>query len=130
MEFEIRVLHVVPVLLLSSSAASAYEPYMNLGQGVICDTLKQVERFAALRSEGKNAEGALQAVNNDITAHNACAFALVKFTGGNPVASLSINGKPASVLEITVHAFNNGTAWNEISATVQYILVPEKGLIA
>ena len=73
MEIEMRVLHVVPILLLSCSAASAYEPYMNLGQGVICDTLNQVERFAALRSEGKNAEGALQAVNNDITGHNACA---------------------------------------------------------
>ena len=125
-----RAFRVASVLLFLSSPASAYEPYMNLGEGVICDTPKQVQRFAALRAEGKNADGALQAVNNDITDHNACAFARVKFTGGHQVASLSINGKPASVLEITVHAFSNGAAWNEISATVQYILVPEKGLIA
>jgi hypothetical protein len=43
---------------------------------------------------------------------------------------LSINGRPASVLEIKVYAVNHGAAWSEVSATVQYILVPEKGLIA
>ena len=103
---------------------------MSVGRGVICDTLRQVERFAALRSDGKETEVALELVNHDVTARNACAFALVKFTGGELVARLSINGRPASVLLITVHAFSNGSAWNELAETVQYILVPEKGLIA
>jgi hypothetical protein len=113
-----------------NSGASANEPDLIVGQGVICDTLKQVQRFVALRSDGKEAEEALKAVNQDVTDPNACGFGLVKFTGGQPVALLSINGKPASVLEITVHAFSNGSTWNEVSETVQYILVPEKGLIA
>ncbi len=133
-----RAFHVAPVLMLLCFPASAREsdvglgrePSVGVGQGVICDTLKQVERFATLRSDGKEAEVALEAVNRDVTGPGACAFGLVKFTDEKPVARLSINGRPASVFEITVHAFNRGSTWNEVSATVQYILVPEKGLIA
>lgn len=123
---------LIPILLCfpASATVSAQEPDMNVGHGVVCDTLKQVEQFAALRADGKEAEVALRAVNRDIAGPSACAFGLVKFTGEKPVARLSINGKPASVLEITVHAFSSGSSWNKVSATVQYILVPEKGLIA
>lgn len=125
-----RAFRVASILMLLCFPASAHEPDVNVGQGVICDTLKQVQRFAALRSDGKEAEQALRTVNHDVTGPNACSFGLVKFTGGQLAARLSINGKPASVLEITVQAFSYGSAWHEISETVQYILVPEKGLIA
>ncbi len=125
-----RAFHVIPFVVLLGVPASAHEPDMSVGQGVICDTLKQVEHFATLRSDGKEAAVALQTVNRDVTGPNARTFALVQFTDEKPVARLSINGRPASILEITVHAFNSGSTWNEISATVQYILVPEKGLIA
>lgn len=125
-----RASRVAPILVFLCLPASAHDPDMSVGQGVICDTLQHVQRFAALRSNGKEAGAALQDVNQDVTGPNGCAFWLVKFTGAQPVARLSINGKPASVFEITVHAFSIGSAWNEISATVQYILVPEKGLIA
>jgi hypothetical protein len=127
-EFEMRAFRVAFILVLLAAPASADET--NVGHGVICDTLEQMEHFAALRSDGKEAEVALQAVNHDVTGPNACTLALVKFTDGKPMARLSINGRPASVFEITVHAVSNGYAWNEVSATVQYILVPEKGLIA
>lgn len=136
-EIEMRAFRVVPIFALLCFPASAHEfpasahgPDMSVGHGVICDTLKQVEHFAALRSDGKEAEEALQTVNHYVTGPGACVQRLVKFTGGERVARLSINGKPASVLEITVHAFSNGGAWNDVSETVQYILVPEKGLIA
>lgn len=125
-----RAFRVVPIFALLCLPANAHEPDMSVGRGVICDTLKQVEHFAALQSDGKEAEEALKTVNHDISGPSACALRLVKFTGGDRVARLSINGKPASVLEITVHAFSNGGAWNDVSETVQYILVPEKGLIA
>lgn len=127
-EIEMRAFRVAFILVLLAAPASADET--NVGHGVICDTLEQVEHFAALRSDGKEAEVPLQAVNHDVRGPNACTWALVKFTGGKPMARLSINGRPASVFEITVHAVSNGSAWNEVSATVQYILVPEKGLIA
>src|SRR5215469_1069431 len=118
----------------SVTRASDYEDpagtEMNVGRGVICDTPRQIERFVALRSDGKDAEAALQVLNNDIADPNACAFTFVKFTDGEPIARLSMNGRLASILQITVHVFSNGSVWNDVSATVQYILVPEKGLIA
>jgi hypothetical protein len=127
----LRAFRGAPIIMLLCSPISAHELDLSVGQGVICDTLEQVEHFAALRSEGKNSEVALQVLNHDVATPNACVFALVKFTGGDePVARLSINGRPASVLAIKVRAVNYGSAWSEISATVQYILVPEKGLIA
>jgi hypothetical protein len=128
---EMRSFRVAFIIMLLCSPASLHEPDLSVGQGVICDTLEQVERFAALRSDGKDSEVALQVLNRDVVGASACAFALVKFTGGDePVARLSINGRPASVLEIEVRAVNHGSAWSEVSGTVQYILVPEKGLIA
>jgi hypothetical protein len=121
---------VAPIFLLLCFPANAEQLDMNVGHGVICDTLKQVEHFAALRSNGKEADVALQTVNQRVPGPTACALRLVKFTGGKPVARLSINGKPAFVLEITVHAFSNGHAWSYASESVQYLLVPENGLIA
>lgn len=101
---------------------------MAVGRGVMCDTLQQVERFATLRSDGKEAEVALRTVNNE--AGGACSFGLVMFTGGAPVAQLSVNGRPVSVVEIAVHAFNYGSGWKEVPEVVRYTVVVEKGLIA
>jgi len=123
-----RAFRVAAVLMLLCFPASAHES--GVGQGVICDTLEQVQRFAALRSDGKKADTALQVVNHDVRGRNACAVAMVKFSGGEPVARLSINGRPATVLQVTVNAVGSGSAWNELSETVQYVLVPENGWIA
>ncbi len=112
------------------SPAVAGEPDMNVGHGLICDTLKQVERFATLQANGEEANEALETVNRGVAGAPACAIGLVRFTDDNLVARLSINGKPASVFKITVHAFSRGSDWSEVWATVQYILVPEEGLIA
>jgi hypothetical protein len=54
----------------------------------------------------------------------------VLFTGGEPVATLSMMGRSVSILEITVHAFGNGAAWTQVPAIVQYTVVTEKGRIA
>ena len=103
---------------------------MELGRGVICDTPQQAERFATLRSGGKDTEVALRAVNDEIKVGRACGLASVLFTGGEPVARLSMMGRSVSILEITVHAFGNGAAWTQVPATVQYTVVTEKGRIA
>ena len=128
-EIEMRAFRVVFLLMLFCSPASAYELNM-VGQGLIRATLEQVQRFAALRSDGKENETALQVVNHGFMGRSACAFASVKLSGAEPVARLSINGRPATVLQVTVNAFSDGSFRDELSEAVQYILVLEKGWIA
>lgn len=108
--------------------ANAPQPEIDVGRGVLCDTPKQMERFVALRDNGKEAEIALQTVNNE-SRIPACNVAFVMFTGGKPIAELTIHGKRVSVIEITVVAISNGSAWRKIPATTQYTAVVEGGRV-
>jgi hypothetical protein len=139
-----RALGVVPLLMFACLPANAQQTAqqqtaqqqtaqrqnMTVGSGVICDTARQAERFATLRSDGKEAEVAIHAVNDETKDGGACRFAIVVFTGGEPVAEISVNGRPVAVLAITVHAFGNSHSWSQVPATIRYALVTEKGLAA
>jgi hypothetical protein len=108
--------------------ASSQEQTMGVGRGIICGTPQQAVRFARLRSDGKDANVALRTVNDEIA--GACSFGMVMFTKDVPVAELSVNGRPVSVVEITVHAFSYGATWKDAPDVVRYTIVMEKGLIA
>ena len=136
MEAEMRGILQVPLLLtlfcLPSNAqeqtSKVPEQTVDVGRGVLCDTAQQMERFVALRDNGKEADAALQTVNEE--AHiTACNVALVMFTGGKPIAELTIRGKLVSVIEITVHAISNGSAWKKIPGITQYTAVVEGTVI-
>jgi|SRR5436305_5569929 hypothetical protein len=102
---------------------------IEIGQGVICDTLQQVERYVALRGNGAETNGALRTVNDE--AHvAACSVAQVMFTGGARVGGMTVQGRLLSIMQISVHAFVNGPAWMKIPATVRYTVTAEKGRIA
>ena len=93
---------------------------MEIGEGVICDTLQQVERYVA--------NAALQTVNGE--AHvPVCSVALVMFSAGARVAGLSAQGRLLSIIKINVHAFGNGSVWMKIPATMRYTVTAEKGQI-
>jgi hypothetical protein len=102
---------------------------MDVGGGVICDTAQQIERFVALQSDGRETDVALQTVNDEVQDATACSLALVMFSGGRSIGRLAVKGKPVSILEITVHAFGNGSAWRQIPAVVRYTVVAEKGMV-
>ena len=69
-------------------------------------------------------ENALETVNDE--AHlTACNVALVMFTAGKPTGELIIRGKLVSVIQITVHAISNGSAWKKIPELTQYTAVVE-----
>jgi len=125
MEAEMRRIVQVPLLLmLFCFPAKAQEQTMEVGRGVLCDTAQQMQRFVALRGDGKEAEVALETVNNE--AHiTACNVAVVMFTGAKPIGELAIRGKLVSVIEITVHAIGTGSAWKKIPGITQYTAVVE-----
>ncbi len=102
----------------------------NVGRGLLCDTSQQAERFVTLRNDGKDAEVALQNVNEEAHKSNACGIALVVFTGGEPIAHQSIRGRPVAIVPITVHAISNGAAWKEVPPLAQYAVVVEEGAAA
>ena len=111
-------------VLPSKAQELKQELKMDIGRAVFCDTARQLERFVALRDNGKDAAVALETVNEE--AHiTACNVALVMFTGAKPIGELIIRGKLVSVIEITVHAIRNGSAWRKIPETTQYTAVVE-----
>jgi hypothetical protein len=123
------------ILLLCCLPAMAQEPLssaaqekIEIGQGVICDTLEQVERYVALRGNGAESSGALQKVNDE--AHvAACVVALVMFSPGAHLTDMTVQGKLLSIIQINVHAFGNGPVWTKIPPTVRYTVTAEKGQV-
>jgi hypothetical protein len=101
---------------------------VEVGRGVICDTLQQVLRYVALRGNGNETNVALRTVNDE--AHvAACSVAQVMFTAGERVGGLTVQGRLLSIMQINVHAFVNGPVWMRIPATLRYTVTAEKGQI-
>jgi hypothetical protein len=122
---------VTMLLMISCLPLKAQEQQsMDIGHGVICDTREQVERYVALRGNGKDTAVALQTVNYEAHDARACNVALVMFTEPKPIAAQVINGRQVSIVQITVHAFGNGSAWKQVRAIVQYTVATEKGQVA
>jgi hypothetical protein len=129
-------LQLAIVLVLSSLPAQAQEDTspkapekLEVGQGVICDTLQQVERYVALRGNGAEINVALQTVNEQARVP-VCSVALVMFSAGARVAGLSMQGRLLSILQINVHALSNGPLWVRIPTSIRYTVTAEKGQIA
>jgi hypothetical protein len=124
----VLALSCLPALAQQESASRAQDK-LEIGQGVVCDTLQQVERYAALRGNGAETTVALQTVNDE--AHvPACGVALVLFSAGERVGGLTAQGRLLSIIQIKVHAFGHGPVWTAIPATIRYTVTAEKGQIA
>jgi hypothetical protein len=123
------------VLLLTCLPAKAQEDLppkapdkIEIGQGVICDTPQQVERYVSLRGNGTETNVALQTVNEE--AHvPVCSVARVMFSAGARIAGFSLQGRLLSIIQINVLAFGNGQVWMKIPATIRYTVAAEKGQI-
>jgi hypothetical protein len=114
--------------MAQEQVSSAAQEKIEFGQGVICDTLEQVERYVALRGNGAETNGALQKVNDE--AHvAACGVALVMFSPGAHVADMTVQGKLLSIIQINVLAFGKGPVWMKIPKTVRYTVTAEKGQV-
>jgi hypothetical protein len=123
----IAMLSCLPAMAEESLPPTAPQK-IEIGRGVICDTLQQVERYVALRGNGKETNVALEAVNEE--AHVAvCSVALVMFSAGPRVGGLTAQGRLLSIIQINVLAFGNGPVWMKIPATIRYTVTAEKGQV-
>jgi hypothetical protein len=132
MRFPVRVPMLLMLSCLPSMAqgqlSSAVQDKIEIGQGVVCDTLEQVQRYVALRGNGAETSGALQTVNNEAR-NGACGVALVMFSAGAHVADLTVQGKFLSILQINVHAIGKGPVWMKVPDTIRYTVTAEKGQV-
>jgi hypothetical protein len=71
----------------------------------------------------------LKRTNAEAHKRSACNYLVVKFSASKPLGAMTVRGKELSIMEITVHAFNNGSSWMAVPATVQYTVVAEKGVV-
>jgi hypothetical protein len=122
------ILSCLPATAQEESATKAQEK-LEIGQGVVCGTLQQVERYVALRGDGAETNVALQTVNDEARVP-ACSVALVMFSIGARVGGLTVQGRLLSIVQIKVRAFSNGPAWMQIPETIRYTVTAEKGQIA
>jgi hypothetical protein len=126
----------VPIFLVLSclplhaqEQADSPRRWLEVGQGIICDTPEQVERFVALRGDGMDVTVALQTVNDESHDSTACDVALVAFTDSKPIAESVIQGRLAAIVQITVQAVGNGTTWRTIPAHARYTIEVKEGQI-
>jgi hypothetical protein len=115
--------------LFAQEQANSPRRWLEVGQGVICDTPEQIERFVGLRGDGRNVIEALETINKESHGSAACDVALVAFTDSKLVAQRVIQGKLASVVQIMVQAVGNGATWRTIPAQARYIVEVKEGQI-
>lgn len=114
-------LHAAPL-----GSATINPAQISVGRAIICDTSEQAQRFVALRNGGSEMVQALQVINKEAANPSACGTAVVAFRPGEEIGSGRLQGQLVNVVKITVLAFDNGTGWSMVPATVQYaILVPD-----
>ena len=128
--FGVSIFLVLSCLPLhAQEQADSPRRWLEVGQGLVCDTPEQVERFVALREDGLDVSDALHTINTETHNSTACDVALVAFTDSKPIAARVIQGKLASVVQIIVHAVGDGGTWRTIPAQARYTVKVEEGQI-
>jgi hypothetical protein len=86
--------------LLALAPANAQQVKVQVGEGLICDTQKQTERFVALYDG--DAETALAAVNHEEKDPTACAVATIAFVLGPDVGTVRNRDGSYQIVRILV----------------------------
>jgi hypothetical protein len=101
---------------------------VHVGQGVVCDTAQQVERFTALIGEAQDIEQAVNTVNTEAENPRACGVVLAAFTRGDELGELRNGERSVTVVEITILAVPVGDKWHFVAPLKQYAAFPNKGV--
>ena len=99
-----------------------------VGQGVVCDTADQVQRFAAVLDDTGAVDNAVNTVNEETHNPAACALVLAAFVPGQEVTQVRNKAGLMRVVEITILAVPVGDDWKAVDPLKQYAAFPAKGL--
>ncbi len=128
-----RIGLVTAVLLAASCAvmARADEPEhpggVQIGQGIVCDTEQQAQRFAALIPE-RGADGAMDAVNKEANNPLACGMAMIAFKPGRHVGDVHNDKGTFKIMEIQIFAAATPQGWRTVNGATQFTAMPVEGL--
>ena len=113
---------VIAALVLFSGFVQPSAPQDSVEQdrGVLCDTVEQVEQFAAFDGDGA---AAVNAINEKYRTH-ACAILVVAVVKGKKIKDISFSGQQAELREILVVGWFDGVRWRQLRPFVQYTLYP------
>jgi hypothetical protein len=118
-----------PVQSAGSPVNIPEQRHGEIGQGVVCDTIQHVQRFVMLRGGGEEAGEALETVNYEANDEAACQFAYVLYTDDQTVGQLAVKARLFTIIQVTVRALGNGSAWVPTPPRVLYTVKVEKGQI-
>jgi len=101
---------------------------LNVGQGVVCDTVQQVARFMAIMGEARDVETAINVVNVEAAKPRACGMILAAFVRGEEVGEVHNGARSLKVVEITILAVPVGDQWHFVSPLKQYAAFAPRGV--
>jgi len=129
--------YLFPMILafgLTCAPATAQQPGGHgetgpaVGQGLICDSPQQLHRFVDMRNQGRQADEAVQVINQEANNPIACGSVMAAFAPGKPVDKMKMLGETVELIEITVIAISDGTGWTKVPPTTQYAIRTEPGI--
>jgi len=119
-------------LALACAPAVAQQPQSDklpaIGQGLICDSPQQLQRFVQIRNQGREADEAVRVVNEEAKNPIACGVVRAAFAPGKPIDKLKMLGEAVELVEITIVAISDGASWTKIPPTTQYMIRSEPGI--
>lgn len=129
------MLLALSVLVASVAAGNAEENglairsgELHVGEGVVCDTADQVERFTAVLDDTGAVDNAVNTVNEETHNPAACALVLAAFVPGQEVTQVRNKAGLLRVVEITILAVPVGDEWQAVDPLKQYAAFPTKGI--
>ena len=117
--------------LVSCFAAGANaqpaDPSLEVGAGLVCNSVQQVERYLAHYTKGdQSPDAAVQAVNVESHDANACALVSIAFVRGEQHAAVPAPGGQMRIVQIRVIAAQTPEGWAQFDDLVQYTAIFEK----
>jgi len=113
---------------LAAPTPGAPDGSLNVGQGVICDTLEQARRLVSLQNDGRAINEALGTVNQEAHNPTACGPAKVLFRVAAQIDGDRLAGQPVNLVKIVISAINTGDRWSDVPDVEQYAILPPAGI--
>jgi len=121
---------ILAAAAMAGGAANAQQPIddgAKIGVGMICNSPAQAARFVELRSQGRDGQAAMDAVNNEAHDPQACGLAAIAFTKGQTVELKPVANNLVQVVRVNILAGFDGSVWQQVTAMTQYAVMEGEG---
>ena len=128
MRYFLPIVLALPLCCAPAFAQQRDDATPAVGHGLICDSPQQLHRFVEIRNQGRDADEAVRAVNEEAKNPIACGSVMAAFATGKPIDKMKMRGEAVELVEITIIAISDGTGWTRVPPTTQYMIRTEPGI--